>query len=207
MLASVISCFRRFGLAYDRRLGAHPVVTKAITGGFLAFLGDFQAQQIEKRRNNGAFSWQHLELNAQRSAAFTSLSTFWTGLVNPVWYGILERWLPQAGGWLTVLPKVAASQLIANPFFYMPTFYLWTGLILGRTLDESITKARREYWDTLLACWAVMGTANIFMFWLIPVHYQAVFAALATFCVNLVLSLISNADQCAENMTEMRIDT
>jgi hypothetical protein len=187
--------------AYDAALLRRPRVVKAATGGVLAFLGDYNAQRLEMCRTPeplppttalseaSTFDWW-------RSLAFTSMSTFWTGPVNHWWYELLERRLPQVGGgWRVVLSKVAASQLLANPFLYLPTFYLWTGLVLGRSLPETVSKARREYWEVLRACWLVLGTANVFMFAVVPMRWQASFMAVATFCYNNVLSIIANRDR------------
>lgn len=189
---------RQVGLAYDRALHARPVLTKSCTGGGLAFLGDLNAQQLEVLWDDSAIEQERSamsRIDVRRSAAFTSMSLIWTGPVNHTFYELLERWFPQSYGWRTVLPKVAATQLFANPFLYLPTFYLWTGLVLGRSLEETKAKARREYWETLRACWLVMGAANVFMFTLISVQYQASFMAFATFCYNIILSIIANRDR------------
>ena len=186
---------------YDRTCISFPIATKAATGGALTFFADFNAQRIELARRNELAARVHAErepfrFDGRRSAAFTSMSTFWTGLVNHWWYGMLEVLLPQAaGGWRTVAAKVALSQFVANPFLYLPTFYLWTGAILGRPLAETRTKAQNEYWEVLRACWLVMGTANAACFAIVPVQLQTSFMAVAVFVYNNVLSLIANRDR------------
>ena len=189
----------RLAGAYDHALHARPIFVKAATGGTLAFLGDLNAQRLElwRRRESGHANNSTFVFDRRRSLALTSMSTFWTGPVNHAWYNLLERRWPQAaGGQLrAVVAKTALSQLVANPFLYLPTFYLWTGAMLGRTLRETRAKARNEYWPVLRACWAVMGSANVLMFACVPAPYQASFMAGAVFCYNTVLSLLSNADR------------
>lgn len=180
---------------YDRLLRQHPIITKAVTGGTLAFAGDLHAQIIEAWSESDSGSVKHvLSIDTRRSFAFTSLSTCWTGGGNHHWYGLLERYLPQGAGWRTVLPKVAANQLFMNPFLYMPTFFIWTGVILERSFEETIAKAQGEYWESLRGCWLILGGANVVMFTALPVRYHAVFMCAATFCFNVLLSLISNRD-------------
>ena len=100
-----------------------------------------------------------------------------------------------SGGAWRVATKIAASQLFANPFCYLPTFYLWTGVVFGRTLAETKEKAKREYWATLRATWAVLGSANVIMFTRIPVAYHATFIGVASFIYQNVLSLLANRDR------------
>ena len=190
--------------SYDAALLARPIAVKAATGGSLAFLGDLNAQALEvlgrnRRRRIDEQCTQPdavLHFDKRRSAALTSMSTFWTGPVNHMWYNKLELAFPQVGGGLrSVVAKTALSQLFANPFLYLPTFYVWTGAILGRSLDETLIKARREYWPVLQACWIVLGSSNLIMFSFVPTAYQATFQAVAVFCYNTVLSLLSNTDR------------
>ena len=93
---------------------------------------------------------------------------------------------------------MALCQFVANPFMYLPTFYIWTGAVLGRPFAETRAKAQREYWEVLRACWLVMGTANAACFALVPVQLQTSFMALAVFVYNNVLSLIANRDRAAK---------
>lgn len=64
-------------------------------------------------------------------------------------YGTLQRHFPQGGGLRTLLPKLVFTQLIVNPFVFLPLFYVWTGAVLGRTFDQTVIKARAEAWTTL----------------------------------------------------------
>ncbi len=190
--------------AYDRTCIVAPIATKTVTGGALTFFADFNAQRIELSRRNRQAAQARAErepfrFDWRRSLAFTSMSAVWTGSVNHWWYGMLDTMLPQAaGGWRSVAAKVALCQFVANPFMYLPTFYIWTGAVLGRPFAETRAKAQREYWEVLRACWLVMGTANAACFALVPVQLQTSFMALAVFVYNNVLSLIANRDRAAK---------
>jgi len=185
---------------YDHAITARPILTKSCTGGGLAFLADLHAQVLESRRLTAAAeSNGPLCLDIRRSFAFTSMSFLWTGPVNHNWYNFAERVFPQAGGLRNALAKTAVSQLFVNPCLYLPYFYTYTGVIFNRSVNESLTKMRAEYWDALRGCWATLGVTNIFMFTFIPVAYQASAIAVATFCFNVILSLISNRDRLQAN--------
>lgn len=180
------------GARYHAALRARPMLTTAGVGGSLAFAGDANAQSVEALQRDGGGGGA-TRFDVRRSAAFTSMSTFWTGGVNYHLYGALARWFP-GGGWRSVLPKVAFNQLVLNPFVYLPCFFTYTGLVLGRTLDESLAKARCEFWSMLFSCWGTLGLANVFMFAWIPVRHQAVFIAFASFCFSFTASLLTNRD-------------
>ena len=209
ILASFVSSSAALLHAYDAALLVRPRVVKAATGGSLAFLGDLNAQRLEvwsrnqQRRRRGSSELENFRFDGRRSLAFTTMAAGWTGPVNHAWYNLLERLMPQAGGGLLVVAaKVGASQLIANPFFYLPTFYLWTGAVLGRSLSETHDKARREAWSVLKATWVVLGTANVLMFSVIPVSYQATFMALTSFVYQNMLSLLANRDRAKQRQRQ-----
>ena len=69
--------------------------------------------------------------------------------------------LPQSGGVRTLLPKMFCTQLIVNPFIYLPLFYTWTGVVLGRSVPATLEKVQREYWVTLKATWLLFVPFNV----------------------------------------------
>ena len=211
LLGSIASSSAAALAAYDAALLARPRVVKALTGGGLAFLGDLNAQRLEVWGRNRLRSEaeraqappERMVFDARRSFAFTTIGAYWTGLFNHEWYNLLERRLPMAGGgWPRVAAKVAMAQLIVNPFMYLPVFYLWTGLVLRRSLKDTQDKAKREYWAMLQATWLVLGSANVVMFSVMPVRFQAVFMCGVSFVYQNILSLLANADRAATRRDE-----
>ena len=211
LLGSIASSSAAALAAYDAALLARPRVVKSLTGGGLAFLGDLNAQRLEVWGRNRLRSDAECEqappermlFDGRRSFAFTTMGTFWTGLFNHEWYNLLERRLPMAGGgWARVAAKVAMAQLLVNPFVYLPVFYLWTGAVLRRSLKDTQAKAQREYWGMLRATWLVLGSANIVMFSVMPVRFQAVFMCGVSFVYQNILSLLANADRAATRRDE-----
>eukprot|EP00928_Gymnodinium_smaydae_P076507 TRINITY_DN59531_c0_g1_i1.p1 TRINITY_DN59531_c0_g1~~TRINITY_DN59531_c0_g1_i1.p1 ORF type:complete len:231 (+),score=10.63 TRINITY_DN59531_c0_g1_i1:78-770(+) len=185
--------------AYHHSIQSRPVITKCCTGGALSLLGDIGAQSIEACRNGSNSSVYQPSvglLDWRRTFALSSISVWWTGLVNHHWYEFLDRLMPMATGKTRyVFAKVAINQFIMNPFIFLPCFYMWTGAIFGRSMDETIAKAQDEYWRVLTACWSTLGLGNVVMFCVLPVAYHAVFVSFVTFCHSIALSLISNRDR------------
>lgn len=111
--------------------------------------------------------------DGRRGLAFGSFATFSSAVLGHYLFVGYERYLPQSGGVRTLLPKMFVAQLLVNPLWYLPTFYTWTGAVLGQTPAETLEKARREYWVTLKATWLVRVPFDAVNFTLVPVHHQA----------------------------------
>ena len=169
---------------YERLLARRPIAVKAATGTLLAATGDATAQHLEGR---GSY-------DLRRGLAFTSLGGFWNGPCMHHIFQRLESILPQSGGLRTLVPKMCFTQLIMNPFVYLPLFYTWTGVVLGRTLTRTLEKAKREYWVTLKATWLLFIPFNVVNFSFVPVRHQAVALTGFSFVYSTTLSAIANAE-------------
>ncbi|KAL1524099.1 hypothetical protein AB1Y20_019009 [Prymnesium parvum] len=169
--------------AFERVLARRPLLVKSGTGLVLGAAGDFTAQRLE----GGAY-------DRRRGFAFTSLATFWNGACMHHLFQWLERALPQSHGLRSLLPKMCCTQLVINPFVYLPLFYLWTGAVLGRSLAQTREKAEKEYWRTLKATWALFVPFNLVNFGVVPARHQAAALALFSFMYNTAISLIANAE-------------
>ena len=134
-----------------------------------------------------------LQYDVKRAAAFSSLGCLWNGPFLHAYFGALERGFPQQAGFRALLWKTAINQLAVNPLIYLPVFYAWTGHILGRTMEETIAKARREYWSSLYATWVIFTPVNLINFAFIPLRYQVVVNTVTSFVYNVTLSTIAAA--------------
>ena len=90
-----------------------------------------------------------------------------------------------------LLSKTAMNQLLTNPLVYLPLFYSWTGFVYGRSLDETVDKARREYVSSLYATWLIFTPVNLFNFYLTPARHQVSVNVIVSFVYNTVLSFIA----------------
>ena len=172
-------------LSYERALARRPLFVKTATGMLLGVSGDYTAQRLE-----GGTSY-----DSRRGLAFGSLATIWNGPCIHYLFGWLERHLPRSGGVRTLVPKMLVTQLLVNPFGYLPLFYTWTGAVLDRTPAQTLEKARREYWVTLKATWIFFVPFNVVNFSLVPVRHQAATLAAFSFFYATTISAIANAEQ------------
>jgi hypothetical protein len=63
---------------------------------------------------------------------------------------------PASGGVVKAVgAKLLVQQLVLNPFFYLPGFYVSTGLLLGHGAEAIKTKIESEYTETLMYLWAI----------------------------------------------------
>ena len=170
--------------SYERLLARAPIPVKTASGALLGFAGDGTAQT----RDGGAY-------DTRRGFAFTSLAAVWNGPCMHTVFEQLERRFPQSLGWRSLVPKMMFTQLVMNPFIYLPLFYTWMGLALGRTAAQTVEKAQREYWTTLQVTWSIFAPFNVVNFMLIPVRHQAFALASVSFSYQCILSMISNADR------------
>ena len=174
--------------SYETLLRRRPVSVKATTGCIVAFCGDLIAQRAEATRLESKDSWVY---DAKRAAALMSLGGVWNGPLMHAYFNMLERRFPQAGGLTNLLSKTCINQLCTNPFVFLPLFFSWTGMAYGRSPHEIFCKAKREYWDSLRATWAVFTPVNFINFWLVPVRHQVTVNVAASFVYNTALSLIA----------------
>jgi protein Mpv17 len=187
---------------YETLLARRPIALKTLLSGTCACLGDTAAQYGEYLRGQHcpappAASPSHGALAApfavdrQRTGAFTSLAAFWNGPLLHVHFNNLERWFPQRIGLRSVVSKTMVNQIVWNPFVWLPVFYMWTGFAYWRTLDEIITKARREYWTSLKATWIVFTPVNLANFYFVPVRHQVTTNVAVSFVYSLTLSFLA----------------
>ena len=87
--------------------------------------------------------------------------------------------------------KTSINLLLVNPLVWLPLFYAWTGVVLGRTVNQSINKAKLEYTDSLCATWAIFTPVNLINFAFVPLRHQALVNTSASFVYNATLSLIA----------------
>ena len=123
--------------------------------------------------------------------AIVSLGAMWNGPFMHNYFNFLESRFPQAGGFRNLLTKIAINQLFMNTSVYLPLFYTWTGYVYGRSMDETLAKARREYMPSLQATWAIFTPVNFLNFYLTPVRHQVTVNIVVSFVYNTTLSFIA----------------
>ena len=183
--------------AYERVLARRPILLKTSVGAIIACCGDATAQYLEQRDSGSSSSEPDAVVlpppwyDTRRAIALISLGAAWNGPFMHLYFNWLERCFPQAGGTRNLLSKVAINQLLTNSCVYLPLFYTWTGYMYGRSVEETVEKAKREYIPSLQATWAIFTPVNFVNFYLTPVRHQVSVNILVSFVYNTTLSFIA----------------
>ncbi|KAJ8973607.1 hypothetical protein NQ317_010044 [Molorchus minor] len=128
-------------------------------------MGDLLAQAGEK----GPFK----EVDLIRTSHFLILGT---GLVGPAvanWYKILLRTFGDSGS--AALKKMAADQLIFAPIS-MAVFMTALNTLQGKSLEEIKKEIDAKYKDLLIANYKLWPAVQLINFYMMPMHYQVLFA-------------------------------
>jgi hypothetical protein len=159
VLVAALSTFKSLWGQYAELLESKPVVTKAITAGLIALVGDVLAQLFEHkltcRRLAEGEEPPPLTLHLLRCLAVTVEGVAITGPGLHYLYSTLERLAPAQGGALAAFTHVAVDEFIFDPLFVLGFFFL-CGAIEGKHLTrEIVPQVRREYWPALKGGWMV----------------------------------------------------
>ena len=118
---------------YLETLANHPLQTKMATGACLATVGDFVAQ----RKDGG--DW-----DAPRGASFAAFDATYRAAQHVAFPLIVATC--QGQSFLgAAMERSLASQLIIVPFFYYPVFFLFTGIMQGLDLSDSLDRAKQNF--------------------------------------------------------------
>jgi protein Mpv17 len=167
------------GLAsYNAALSRQPLLAKAATGGTLGAAGDLVAQSATQD-----------SCDLRRTAGFAAFGLCYVGGFNHYWFGWLSRQFPGTGT-RPALAKLAVQQLVANPLFYLPSFYCINGVANGHGADQIVAKATDEYTSTLIKTWQTWLPSSAFQFLVVPERYQVLWVSGVAFGWNVYLSLL-----------------
>ena len=150
---------------YNHFLKSSPILTKSITGGILAACGDLIAQKSD-------LSKQDDPLATRKFLVFTMFGASWTGPINHYWLGFLARKFPD-NSFKALGKKLLVQHLVWNPFFYLPYFFTFNGILLGLSFQELESWIRKDFIPMLLYCWIVWIPITAWIF-SIPERFQSV---------------------------------
>jgi hypothetical protein len=187
---------------YDGLLSRQPFRTSTLTGAILGWAGD----ALTQRRQLLEQATEHLQsldvqpevpqqFDIRRSLAFTVFSAYMSGPVNYVWLVQLHRavaYVAPNGGARALACKMALQASILQPLIFLPSYFAFNGIVRGWSRQDTLDRARREYWPTLQYVWAFWTPAVAFAFGVLPMRQQPAFFALVGFAWNACLSAFSN---------------
>ncbi|KAM6906282.1 mitochondrial inner membrane protein Mpv17 isoform 1-T3 [Lycodopsis pacificus] len=149
--------------SYQVLMTKYPWRVQLVTAGSLVGVGDVIAQQLIERRGLA----HH---NVRRTAKMMSVGFFFVGPVVGSWYKVLDR-LVVGGTKSAAMKKMLVDQLCFAPCF-LGAFLGVSGALNGLTVEENVTKLKRDYPDALISNYYLWPAVQIANFYFIPLHYR-----------------------------------
>ena len=143
---------------YKQMLATNPLPTKMITGGVLAVAGDAiaQSRDVDKEYDvPRAVSFLSFDMcyRALQHGAFPIIveqcrGQYFSGVLSALGLTtVLQSVLPVS--YLAAMEQTLASQLGIVPFLYYPVFFSLTGLIQGLTTEQSLDRAKENFFPLM----------------------------------------------------------
>lgn len=175
----------KVGKWYSKSLDEQPLLTKAVTCGFLAAGGDLICQRFIERQEGEGFSrfWQRWD--RLRTLRFGILGVTLVAPAIHYWYGALAAWVPGKSV-VDALKRVALDQFVFTPLF-VPVFVSSLATLEGR-VDGLFTRLVDSVPGIVAANWALWIPAQSLNFYFTPVKYQVLFSNVVSLAWNAYLS-------------------
>ena len=171
------------GRSYARFSTAHPHAAAAATAGSIICAADLTCQTMIDKKS---------ELDVRRTAALTIFGAWHYGVPAKALYLLYDRVIGTDPSFATALKKMILDVYVHTPFLLIPSFYLITCVVRGRTPQQALHQLRAE--------WAVASFGSA-LFWtplclcnflFVPQHSRIVFVSVFSFVHKTWLSWLSN---------------
>ena len=169
---------------YVSKLETHPLITKALTSGFITLAGDCVCQMVIEGGNFDAF----------RAFRFFVTGTVLVGPVLHYWYGFLFRRFPPSAGMSSTLSRLACDQLLFAPSF-IPAFLGFAFALEGgatKLIHDLPNTLQAEWGNMIVTNWGLWVPAQFINFNFIPGPYQVLFSNCVGVAWNTYLSWKAN---------------
>lgn len=168
---------RRLLGAYARGLERRPLRTNMATALGLGAASDVCCQLAVEGAAWGEFDWRRL-------AAIALFSTVYNGGICTKVYPLYGRFLPAAMR-TTPLREGVGSTLIDNlvhsPVFYIPTFFMSTEIMRGKSFEDAWAHLQNGYKVTVLSTWAMWVPLQLWNFSIVPPQFRVLVLAAGGF--------------------------
>lgn len=200
-----LSSSRSFYTWYLQSCTNRPFLTKGLTAGFIAALGDFLAQQFEAaslaKVDSTTIPAIHLVLNLQRLLSFFLCGTLYTGPFVHVWYqglahmGRVVKSKLGANNLQQLVSQVLVDQTVGVVLFfplYIVVYDLLEAILLGQlpSLGHAIAKCQTHIRQVILMQYRIFPIANTINFALVPEQLRALFSNSVSLFWNIYLCSI-----------------
>ncbi|KAI3464210.1 hypothetical protein Pfo_020873 [Paulownia fortunei] len=161
---------------YLSLLARYPVMTKAVTSGFLTLVGDLICQLLID---------QVPSLDMKRTFIFTLLGLVLVGPTLHFWYLSLSKLVTSPGA------SGAFLRLLLDQFLFAPAFigiFLSTLVTLEGRPSLVIPKLQQEWFSSVLANWQLWIPFQFLNFRFVPQQFQVLAANFIALIWNVILS-------------------
>jgi protein Mpv17 len=151
---------------YSHKLDTHPIVTKCISAGIIASLGNLGAQRLMYNPTQGG----EFQVDYSQMGRFALLNVGFVAPVLHFWYVGLARAIPGTELW-PVIKRVFFDEFVFTPA-YIPVLMgiLWT---LEGVEPKNLPRMIQEEWlNILIFDWSVYIPVQFVNFRFVPVKYQ-----------------------------------
>lgn len=143
----------------------------AVMAGSMAGAGDIVCQSsLQNQRPNQQSSdgSNHVKLDLKRTFSFVVFGIVYGGLFQRVVYQQFDAWFGVASTTRVVVQKTCAELFFHGPVIYIPSFYVTTGLIQGKTIKDSVSLLLANYEQTLRGYYVIWPVAILALFYKVP---------------------------------------
>mmetsp|Transcript_102329 Transcript_102329/g.293585 ORF Transcript_102329/g.293585 Transcript_102329/m.293585 type:complete len:233 (-) Transcript_102329:189-887(-) len=148
-------------------------------------------------------------LDMRRAASIGAFGFFYSGGLQRLIYQKFDASFGTKATMQVVAKKVAADSFLHGPILYVPAFYMFTGLLQGKSLDEAFGRLCAMYKDTVATYLMIWPAAMFGLFWAVPEARRIVTLACLAFGEKAVYSMMElNRQNSSEVVVSMdvRID-
>ncbi|XP_069971271.1 mpv17-like protein 2 isoform X2 [Penaeus vannamei] len=181
---------------WSKLFGRYLWVTNTVSCGVLLGVGDGIQQHIERAR--GVSTSERYDWARTGRLFLVGLSQ---GPPHHVFYVWLDKVLPQKNA-KTVFKKIMADQFLAAPFFAV-TFFLFAGLLEGKTLPEAWKEFKQKFPAVYLFDWFIWPPTQTINFYFVPLQYRVVYINCVTVVWDVFLSYMKHKDQVKKQEKEV----
>lgn len=189
-LAPPLATLRSVGQSYAAISTRHPYITAACTAGCVICLADVTCQSVLQRDTPG--------LDYRRTAALTLFGTWHYGVPAKSLYLMYDRVLGTSPSLSIATKKMLFDVYIHTPFLLIPSFYVITGVVRGRCIQNCLAQLRREWFTASFGSALFWTPLCLFNFRMIPQHSRVLYVAFCSFIHKTWLSWLSNREQACQ---------
>jgi protein Mpv17 len=158
--------FRQLFQHYNKLLTTHPLRTNVATGGLLAGVSDIICQTLVEATDDDEQSF-----SIRRTLSIAAFGAGYNGGICTVIYPLYTRLLPSWFAQTTMrtgLGSTIIDNCIHSPVFYVPTFFITTGMLQGDSLETSVATLTHGYWETMRMTWLMWVPLQSINFSIVP---------------------------------------